>query len=142
MKNNAKIKIVTVSAPVDGSKPDKFELETSGKFCKKDDKFYIMYEETELTGFKNTSTTVKITSNEVLLRRHGDFESRMEFVMGQKRLCRYNTPYGPIPVATELSELSSNLSEKGGTATICYALDFDNEKFAVNTLNISVETKG
>ncbi len=142
MKENAKISIITLSKPVDGTPADKFELETMGSFYEKNGKFYIAYKETELTGFENTSTTIKIASDNVLLMRHGGVESRMEFVLNKKRLCNYNTPYGVIPVATELSELSHSLGKWGGKAKIQYALDFNNEKFAVNTLDITVEMKG
>lgn len=142
MENNAMIKIVTVQKPVDGTPGDKIELETVGKFSERDGKFYIKYDETELTGFKNTSTMVKISANHILLSRFGDIESRMEFELGQKKLCNYNTSYGAIPVATELFELTNNLSKSGGTAKFSYNLDFNNEKFAVNTLDISVKTKG
>ena len=142
MENNAMIKIVTVQKPVDGTPGDKIELETVGKFSERDGKFYIKYDETELTGFKNTSTMVKISQGNVLLSRFGDVESRMEFELGQKKLCNYNTSYGAIPVATELFELTNNLSKSGGNAKFSYTLDFNNEKFAVNTLDISVKTKG
>ena len=136
------IKIITVQQPLDGAPGDKFELETPGKFSERDGKFYIKYEESELTGFKNTSTMVKISPDAVLLSRFGDVESRMEFELGQKRLCNYNTPYGAIPVATELFELTNNLNKSGGNAKFSYSLDFNNEKFAVNTLDISVRMKG
>lgn len=142
MKDNAMIKIVTVSSPADGGEEDRFELETPGRFSEKDGKFYIIYKETELTGFKNTVTTVKISPDTVLLTRSGDVSSRMEFSRGEKRLCNYNTPYGAIPVATELSEFSHSFTEKGGRARIRYALDFNNQKFAVNTLDINIEMKG
>ncbi len=142
MKENARISIITVSEPVDGSEKDRFELETMGSFYEKNGKYYIVYEETELTGFKDTTTTVKIEDEGVVLMRHGGVESRMEFDLNKKRLCNYNTPYGAIPVATELSELSSSFSKEGGRAKIRYSLDFNNEKFAVNTLDIRVETKG
>lgn len=142
MKNNAKIKIVTLSEPLDGTEKDRFELETLGDFYEKNGKFYIIYEETELTGFKDTTTTVKISHEAVLLTRKGGVDSRMEFELNKKRLCNYNTPYGAIPVATELSELSCSLNNFGGGVKIKYSLDFNNEKFAVNTLDITVEMKG
>lgn len=142
MKDNAMIKIITVSKPFDGGLADKFELETLGRFSEKDGKFYIVYEETELTGFQNTTTMVKIFDDGVILKRSGDVSTRMEFAKGEKRLCSYQTPYGAIPVATELNSISGNLTKNGGKITISYTLDFNNEKFAVNTLDISVNMKG
>ena len=142
MKDNALIKITTVSKAVDESEFDKFELETMGTFSIKNGKFYVIYKESELTGFQNTTTTVKISPDEVLLTRRGDISSRMEFVKDTKRLCQYRTPYGVIPVATTLMTLENNLGEDGGEAEIRYALDFNNENFAVNTLRLSVELKG
>lgn len=142
MENNALIKIITIQKPVDGSKGDRLELETPGKFSERNGKFYIKYEESELTGFKNTSTVVKISPQSVLLTRIGDAPSRMEFEMGQKRLCTYNTSYGVIPVATRLFELDNSLCKNGGNVHFSYMLDFNNEAFAVNTLDISVKTKG
>ena len=142
MENNAMIKIVTVQQPFDGGAEDRIELETLGKFSKKNDKFYIMYDETELTGFKNTKTIVKIAKDNIIISRKGDVESKMEFSLGGKRLCNYNTPYGMIPVATELREFENDLSEDGGKVKLSYTIDFNNESYALNTLHISVRTKG
>lgn len=141
MENNARIVIKTVQEPLDGSKPDTIELETMGKFTRRNGKFYIMYEESALTGFENTTTTVKIGEENVTLLRRGNVESRMEFIGGDTRLCRYPTPYGDLFVGVKVLELSHSLSEDGGELHLSYILDLDNESYAKNTLSLAVKLK-
>lgn len=114
------------------------ELQTSGCFAEKNGKFYIIYEESELTGFEDTTTTIKITDDTVSMTRSGKYRSKMVFKRGEKRLCSYNTPYGVIPVGVNPTKLESELSANGGSVSIEYALDIDNCECMKNRLNLTV----
>lgn len=137
MEDNAMISLSTIQYAEEGE--DKIELVTKGRFAEKDGKYYIIYEESEVTGFEGTTTTIKVSKDKMTLTRRGRFNSRMEFVKGEKRLCNYPTPYGAIPVAVDPLLLEANLGSGGGTVDVTYLLDLSNQLYAKNQLKLKVE---
>lgn len=131
------ISLSTIQYAAEGE--DKIELLTKGRFAEKDGKYYIIYEESEVTGFEGTTTTIKVSEDKLTLTRRGRFNSRMEFIMGEKRLCNYPTPYGAIPVAVDPISLETNLNGEGGSVDITYMLDLSNQLYAKNELKLRVE---
>lgn len=119
---------------------NEIELQTKGRFARKDDKFYIIYEESELTGFEDTTTTIKVSDDMVSMTRKGKFNSRMVFKLGEKCLCNYSTPYGVIPVGVNPISVENNLDTDGGNLNIEYILDIDNQDYITNRLKLTVTT--
>lgn len=119
---------------------NEIELQTKGRFARKNDKFYIIYEESELTGFEDTTTTIKVSEDAVSMTRKGKYNSRMIFKLGEKCLCSYSTPYGVIPVGVNPISLKNNLDTEGGNLDIEYILDIDNQEYITNRLRLTVTT--
>lgn len=138
MENNAMISLKTLQTIEGEEKTDEIELQTKGKFSEKNGKFYVIYEESELTGFEDTTTTIKISPQDITMSRSGKFNSKMVFRLGEKRLCSYETPYGTIPVGVNPLVMESNLGENGGNVYIEYVLDIDNQEYIKNRLNLTV----
>jgi len=68
MNKNAIISVVSKQA--DGNDDgDIIEVVTPGKFYKQDDCYYAVYEETEISGMKGTTTTLKIDEEKFTLIR-------------------------------------------------------------------------
>ncbi len=138
MKDNAMISLKTLQN-VDGEEEvNEIELQTKGKFAEKNGKFYIIYEESELTGFENTTTTIKVSEDYVSMTRTGKYNSKMVFRRGEKCLCNYATPYGVIPVGVNPTLLESRMDNTGGRVDIEYILDVDNHDYLKNRLNLMV----
>ena len=138
MKDNAMISLKTLQN-IDGSdEVNEIELQTKGKFAEKNGKFYIIYEESELTGFEDTTTTIKVSKDAVSMTRSGKYNSKMVFRKGEKCLCSYATPYGVIPVGVNPVLLESNFGEEGGKVNIEYILDIDNREYLKNRLDLTV----
>lgn len=138
MENNAIITLTTVQYMKDMDE-DVTELTTKGRYAEKDGKFYIVYEESEMTGFEDTTTTIKVYPEKMLLSRKGKFNSRMEFLPGEKRLCRYPTPYGDIAIAVKPIVYENALKEDGGFVKLEYMLDMNNQIYAKNKLELNVK---
>jgi len=137
LENNALISLKTVQ-DINGDN-DVIELKTFGKFGEKNGKFYIIYEESELTGFAGSTTTIKIDTETVTMTRRGSVNSKMVFKNGEKQLCTYDTPYGRMVVAVEPKDLQCDMNKEGGNLKIEYILDIDNTPFSTNLLNLNVE---
>lgn len=141
MENNVLISIKTLQE-ADGEELEPIELQTPGKFGILNKKYYIMYEESEMTGFADTTTTIKIWPGHVVVTRRGKFNMKMHYETGSRNLCLYPTPYGEIGAAIYTSEIDFDFSETSGKLRVDYTLDADNENFVQNSLNVEVRPMG
>ncbi|AIS53407.1 hypothetical protein TKV_c22790 [Thermoanaerobacter kivui] len=117
---------------------DTIELVTEGNFYIKGNAFYVVYEETELSGMNGTTTTLKITDDKVTLIRFGTNKSKMVFEKNKRYESDYYTPYGRIFLGILPTDLKVDMSEVGGEVTIKYALDFNNKTVSNNELYLKV----
>ena len=116
------------------------ELVTPGTFFIKGKNFYLLYNETELTGMEGTTTSLKIEPNRVTLNRMGTTAHRTTFEEGTWSSGLYVTPYGAIEMSVWSTKVEADLSEEGGSINLKYELQLDREKISNNSLEITVET--
>ncbi|PKK40445.1 hypothetical protein ABB02_00304 [Clostridiaceae bacterium JG1575] len=79
------------------------ELTTKGEMSPLGEELVIRYEESELTGMENTTTTITITMapQKVIIERSGSFATQLEFVPHADLPCLYHTPYGTLQMVTQ-----------------------------------------
>ena len=63
--------LISIKSDQVGVEDGKIEVVTKGKLYKKNDLYYAVYEETEISGMKGTTTTLKIGSDKLSLIRIG-----------------------------------------------------------------------
>lgn len=115
------------------------ELITVGNFYEKNGKKYIVYEESEVSGFPSgTKTMLKIDNETVTMSRNGARGTHMVFENGKKHLGHYETPYGSFTVSTTTDRLSVNFGETEGEIAIGYLIDIDNVPQSENALYFNV----
>lgn len=138
MDNNVMIKIKTYQ-DIDCQNPDEpIELETGGKFGIINNKYFIKYEESDMTGFPDTVTTLKIWEGNVIVTRRGKYNMKLCYVEGKRNLCLYPTPYGEIGASIKTFNVDFDFGDKTGWLKVDYTIDADNENFCKNSLNISI----
>lgn len=120
---------------------NKIELQTDGKLFFGGGKYYINYEESEITGFEDSSTTIKAEGDVVTMTRRGRFRTRMIFEVGEKNLSYYDTLYGTIGMLVETERVKNALTPQGGRLEIDYSLDYDNTGLVKNFLKVDVRRK-
>ncbi len=138
MDNNVLISIKTYQE-IDGEKDEPIELQTQGRLGKIHDKYYIIYEESEMTGFPDTTTTIKVWENNVVVSRKGRFNMKLDYIKGERNLCLYPTPYGEIGAQINTLDVDFEFNENSGRLRVDYTIDADNENFCKNSLNIRIE---
>lgn len=136
MENNAVISIRT-KQEIDGD-TETIELDTVGKFAIRNEKVYIIYSESEMTGFKDTTTTIKVAEDCVSVSRSGRYKSKITYNTGETGLCMVNTPYGQIGAAIKTESINSDFNIDGGVLKMDYKLDADNVNFIRNNMTIKV----
>ena len=134
MKKEIRISIVGIRTER-GGEPEKIEFETEGKYYIKDTTHYIVYEESELTGYKGTTTTIKVSKDEVTLARFGTNNTQMMFKKGRQYRGYYETPYGNFGMCITPTKVDINIGEDGGKINLEYLLDFARSS-SKNTFNI------
>lgn len=137
MDNNVLISVKTIQR-ADGEVLEPIELQTPGKLGFLNGKYYLIYEESAMTGFPETTTTLKIWDGNVVVKRKGRFSMEIRYQEGEKLLCMYPTPYGSISAAIATSKIDFAFERQKGRLQVDYTLDADNENFIQNSLQITV----
>ncbi|MCI5801997.1 MAG: DUF1934 domain-containing protein [Oscillospiraceae bacterium] len=120
--------------------PDTVELTTVGRFYKKDNSYYICYDESEATGFEGSKTTLKVEGEGkvTMLRRGGKNSSQLIIEKGARHQCLYDTEYGSLTLGVSGDRIISRLGDDGGDLNFRYTLDINASMATENEVIISV----
>ncbi|AFS77242.1 calycin-like domain-containing protein [Gottschalkia acidurici 9a] len=117
------LKIIGIQTTSDGEE-DTMELTTRGKFYEKLGSYFIVYDESEISGMEGATTTLKIQGRKVLMKRFGTSNSSMIFERGKKHTCEYATPYGNMDMDVVTNHIDVDVNENGtGKIEIKYKLN-------------------
>ncbi|NLB80731.1 MAG: DUF1934 domain-containing protein [Clostridiaceae bacterium] len=120
----------------DDNKQDEIELITQGTYYSEGESHIITYDETEVTGFEGTTTTLKIEDNRVTLLRSGQNNSQLIFEKGQRHLCSYETPFGAFTIGIMSKNLDIDLSEDSGVISAQYQIELNNNVSGMNNFHL------
>ena len=119
---------------------DTIEMMTTGRFYRKNQLYYISYEETEATGYAGCRTTLKIgPKDKVTMTRFGPSRSQLIVEQNVRHQCQYDTGYGAMTIGVMGSVFESTLGEHGGQLTFGYTLDIETTVASENTVEITVK---
>ncbi len=138
MKKDVFIKIKGVQQVDD--EQDVTELFTQGSFYKKNNNYYITYDESETTGFSGSKTTLKVEGNDkVTLMRSGSVKSHLIIENGLRNVGHYGTHEGDMMIGVYTKSIDSSLSDNGGDLYFSYALDINSSLISENEVFINVK---
>lgn len=121
---------------------EQIELMTRGSLTKKNDSYYITYQETQTIGYEGCTTTIKIAADgsRVALLRFGRVNSQLLIERERRNLCHYETEVGSLTLGVTGDGIDCQLTEKGGSAAFSYLLDAENARMiSRNTLELTVQ---
>ena len=140
MDENYLIKI-TGTMERDGQR-DSVELMTHGNYVHRDDSYYIVYDETEASGYEGCTTTVKVADDaqRVAMLRYGKMPGQLIIEKGRRHLCHYEMGGGAVSLGVAADEISHHLDADGGSLRFSYTLDSGSENFlSWNLVDITVK---
>ena len=112
---------------------DTVELMTRGNFVQRGNSYYIVYAETEATGYAGCTTTVRVSQDARLV-------SMTRFGKTSSQLSHYETGYGSIRLGVAADVIEHNLLPDGGELQFSYTLDSGAETLiSRNSVLITVE---
>ncbi|MCL1897004.1 MAG: DUF1934 domain-containing protein [Clostridiales bacterium] len=92
------------------------EFITEGRFARKGDALYLIYEESELSGVEGYTTSLKVTGGKVRMKRYADeggIQTAIEFEKGRKFTGWYETPFGTVEMEVLTNEIDNRLDPDG-----------------------------
>ena len=124
------------------AKSDEIEFVTDGEYLHDESGTLIKYMESELTGLKGTETAVSVRGNEVIVRRCGTLNSRMEFREGEKSRFLYDTQFGSATLSVDTRKIKTRMDPTGAEIQIDYIVDMDHAVVSRNSLKLNVKRVG
>ena len=118
---------------------DTIELVTLGSYYLKNSSYYIVYNETELSGMEGTVTSVKAEPTKVTVNRMGSSEMKHVFEEGVPDESSYVTPFGQLFSSVLPRKVQVDLTDVGGSINLEYELELDRQKIGYNELCITVK---
>lgn len=138
MQNKAMITIIGTQKYPDGN-DDRQELVTVGSYYVRNGAYYILYQESEITGMEGVTTSLRVDEGHLTLNRMGAAELKQEFKPGVYHKSTYVTSYGNLWLSVLTTHLQSDLTAQGGRISLEYDLFVDDELMSHNTLTISIK---
>lgn len=133
-----KVVITIKSKQTVNNEEENIELVTMGRFYQKENAYYIVYDETEISGMEGTTTTVKIAEEEVNLIRFGTTSTRLNFKKGVRDVSLYGTPYGVLELVVNPYSVDIDMDESGGEVRLGYGLGTGGLQESMNELYIKI----
>jgi uncharacterized beta-barrel protein YwiB (DUF1934 family) len=140
MKQQVQVKIIGTQKDSQGEE-NVIELVTEGTFVKKNGKYYVIYEESELSGMEGSTTTLKIDGEDrVNIRRFGSAKADMIFEKGKTHSTGYETPYGLMEMNITTHRISVSVKEEIPEifVKIQYRIKVMGSEDTMNILEISI----
>jgi uncharacterized beta-barrel protein YwiB (DUF1934 family) len=132
--------IISVSSKQSINEEELIEVVTPGDFYKKENYYYAVYEETELSGMNGTKTTLKIGKDKFSLIRMGSTSAKMDFDKKNKNISMYNTPYGTLELKIETKDLDIDIDDHGGNILVNYNMSLSGQTPYSTMLKVNIKT--
>lgn len=117
---------------------DTIELVTPARLFIKPTSYYILYNESIISGLEGTTTSLKVEPTRVTLNRMGTAELKQTFEEGILNDGYYVTPYGTMHLSVIPSKVQVDFTDIGGSINLEYELQIGQEKISNNQLWITV----
>ena len=125
----------------DGQEPDVIELVTEGTMEYTDGGWDISYEETELTGMPGVTTTFRVESGKVTLRRSGKLRSEMVFQEGVRHESLYQLEFGALLMTVTAKQVFFDIMSDGGMIDLVYSIEIEHSAAGLVDYHLDIRAK-
>ena len=136
MKKDAMISIKGIQR-VDGEQ-EVVELLTCGRFYRRNNSYWLSYQESEATGFEGARTTLTCEQGRVTMTRTGSVHTQLIIEEGKRHQCSYDLGFGSMIIGVSCSHIQSTLDDNGGSLSFGYSLDLNTALTSEHQVTVSV----
>lgn len=120
---------------------DEIEVISAGKYYFRNNKHYIMYEESVEDTSEMVQSCIKLQDGKMEVKKKGPLRSEMLFERGKKNASLYHTPFGTMTAAVDVSSFEFRESEDLIEAQVEYSLEMNFEHVADCSIRVKVMSK-
>lgn len=135
------LKLKGLQTGFDGEE-EETEFVTEGKLYKRNGSYYLLYEESEISGMEGCHTSLKYNDKFLRMKRSGEALGNytvIEFNKDKRFNSVYQTPYGPIEMEVLTNRYEQKLTEDGiGSILIDYNINLIGLAASRNKLDITI----
>lgn len=122
---------------------DELEFVSDGTLYDRNGAKYVIYDESEFSGFPGCKTRLKLTEKALKMKRIGGdnpgFGTELVFEEGKRFFNRYNTPFGDFDMEVLTTEVKNELTEEGlGNVRLEYNVCLKGYVEGRNTIDIEI----
>ena len=125
----------------EGCDEERVNLETAATLYERGGKYYIAYEESELTGLAGVVTTFRVEPGKVLLNREGALNSRMLFQEGVAHDSLYQMEYGTLMITVKATNVFYDIVSDGGSIDLAYQIIIENTEAGMIDYHLDIRAK-
>ena len=129
---------ITSNQLVEGADEQDISFVTCATLYRRQGKYYITYDESELTGLEDTHTTIKIDGKSVLVKRVGKYPSQLLFIEGERHFGVYQTEFGSMTISTYTAAVTNSIGDEGGILRLDYTTEIENMLIGANHFEMVV----
>jgi uncharacterized beta-barrel protein YwiB (DUF1934 family) len=136
MDKDVLVKISGLQGAVDGE--ETVELMARGKYYRKNNKHYLLYDDIEEESGMTTKNTIKFNEDKVEVLRNGMVNGKLIFQQGKNSQSLYGTPYGDILLEVMTKKIAVEEITDNINLLIEYELYEDNTKVTDSKIIIDI----
>lgn len=126
----------------EGRADEPIELVTNATYGKDEQgRYVITYQESAITGLGQTTTTLLVGKNNVVLSRTGECPAQLYFEEGRSHISAFGTEGATATLTFFTQSISINLDDNGGTLQVKYTINSADATTGVNLLRIHIHEK-
>ncbi len=135
-EENASVEMISIQRA--GGEENRIEFKQRGGFYIKNGAFYITYRESDDMGTGNSRVILKVSDNEAVMRRMGEFNTVMVYKKGEVTEFVYRMSFGEMNFKIDTKNIENSLGANGGKLIFTYRL-ISGENIALNQVSITVK---
>ena len=127
----------------EGELEDEMEFVSDAKMYERAGARYLLYDESEFSGFPGCKTSLKLTDSSIRMKRIGGeekgFGTDLIFEKGKRFTSIYETPYGSFDMEVLTTDIRSNLDDEGyGRIVLGYDVSLQGMDEGRNEIDIEI----
>ena len=121
--------------------PEVIQLVTEGTLELADGGWNICYEESDLTGLAGVTTTFRVETGRVILRRTGKLRSEMVFVEGISHDSLYQMDFGALLITVCAKQIQASIGDRGGVVDLVYSIEIEHGEVGLVEYHLELRAK-
>jgi len=127
----------------EGELEDEMEFISDAKMYERAGARYLLYEESEFSGFPGCKTRLKLTDDSIKMKRYGEeaagYGTELVFEKGKRFTSIYETPFGAFDMEVLTTDISTSLTPEGyGNIVLGYDVSFEGVGEGRNEIKIEI----